>query len=265
ARDGSRRAEDRLMRRAFVLVLFAALSLTPALAGAFTVTGRFLYEDRMWNKDGYTGQVQNLPIRHARVEVVNLLGGLTLAAGSTDAAGNYSLAVTGQVLPVSFYVRCSADGSAAGYYVKVLDNFVRVPTVGLNTTGAIQYAIVTDTTLANPVSNNVSKGTFLIKDLDGSGVAQAFNILDCGMDVFDWIASAEVKGSLPAAAESLVYAWKPLTGPPGNAGGGSNYSLQGVYIGADTTDTDGWSDTVVMHETGHWYDDMYSCTNNPGG
>src|SRR2546425_12876238 len=142
------------MRRDLAFALTAFLCALPASAGAFTVSGRFLYEDRMWNKDGYTGQVQNLPIRHARVEVVNLLGGLTLAAGSTDAAGNYSLAVTGQVLPVSFYVRCSTDGSAAGYFVKVLDNFVRVPTVGLNTTGAIQYAIGTDTTLANPVSNN---------------------------------------------------------------------------------------------------------------
>src|SRR5262249_49653477 len=59
------RAEDRLMRRAITLLLTAALCALPAIAGAFTVTGRFLYEDRMWDKDGYTGAVQNLPIRHA--------------------------------------------------------------------------------------------------------------------------------------------------------------------------------------------------------
>jgi len=249
-------------------LLWAALAAMCVLAGAadaFTVSGRFLYEDRMWNKDGYSGSVQNLPIRHAKVEVVNLVGGLALASGSTDGNGFYSLSVTGQTLPTSFYVRCSSDGTPAGYFVKVLDNFVRVPTVGLNTTGATLYSIVTDTTLANPVSNNVNKGTFLIQDLDGNGVAQAFNILDCGMDMFEWVASSQVNGALPSSAQSLTYAWKPLTGPPGNAGGGSNYSQQGVYIGADTTDTDGWSDTVVMHETGHWFDDMFSATNNPGG
>jgi len=255
------------MRRSLLhsLIVMAGALVLAHSAAAFTVSGRFLYEDRMWNKDGYSGAVQNLPIRHARVEVVNLAGGLSLATGATDAAGFYTLNVTGQTLPTSFYVRCSADGSPAGYYVKVLDNFVRVPTVGLDSTGAMVYAIVSDTTLLNPVTNNVNKGTFLIRDLDGSGVAQAFNILDCGMDMFDWVASSDVRGSLPAPEQSLTYAWKPLTGPPGNAGGGSNYSMRGIYIGADTTDTDGWSDTVVMHETGHWYDDMYSRTDNPGG
>jgi len=255
------------MRRAIAVLVTAALCALPAVAGAFTVTGRFLYEDRLWDRNGYTGAVQNLPVRHARVEVVNLVGGLTLASGVTDAAGNYTLDVTGQILPTSFYVRCSADGTPAGYFLKVYDNFVRVPTLQIVTTGATLYSIVTDATLANPPSTHVNKGTFLIQDLDGTGVAQAFNILDCGVDFFDWVASPQVHGVLPAPAESLIYAWKPVTGSPGNAanGFGSNYSMHGVYIGADTIDTDGWSDTVILHETGHWYDDLFAGTNNPGG
>ena len=87
------------MRRALAFALTAFLCALPATAGAFTVTGRFLYEDRVWDKDGYTGQVQNLPIRRAKVEVVNLIGGLPLATGATDTSGFYSLNVTGQVLP----------------------------------------------------------------------------------------------------------------------------------------------------------------------
>src|SRR5207244_13352437 len=122
-----------MIRRAVALCLaLAGLCALAGAAGAFTVSGRFLYEDRMWNKDGYTGAVQNLPIRHAKVEVVNLVGGGTLASGSTDAGGFYSLNVTGQVLPVSFYVRCSADGTPAGYFVHVVDYLVRIPTVGLD-------------------------------------------------------------------------------------------------------------------------------------
>ncbi|HET9326095.1 MAG TPA: lamin tail domain-containing protein [Candidatus Eisenbacteria bacterium] len=253
------------MHRAFLIAL-AVLSTLPATAGAFTVSGRFLYEDRVWDKDGYTGQVQNLPIRHARVEVVDLAGGLALATGTTDTAGFYSLDVTGLTLPVSFYVRCTADATPAGYYIKVYDNFVRVPTVRIVTTGAMLYAIRTDNTLAHSPASNIDKGTFVIQDVDGSGVAQAFNILDNGIDFWDWIASPELKGSLPTANDSLIFAWKPL-GSPGNAanGFGSNYSMQGIYIGADTTDTDGWSDTVILHEAGHWYDDLFSGENNPGG
>ena len=62
-----------LQRNAIVLlgaILSLGLVSTTALGGDFTVTGRFLYEDLLYDKDGYTGAVQNLPIRHADVEVV---------------------------------------------------------------------------------------------------------------------------------------------------------------------------------------------------
>src|SRR5437867_3459798 len=122
------RARHLVLPALTALCLLAAL---PGVAGAFTVSGRFLYEDRMWDKDGYTGLVQNLPIRHAKVEVVNLAGGMALASGVTDALGFYSISVTGQTLPTSFYVRCSADGTPAGYYVRVVDDFVRNPLGGV--------------------------------------------------------------------------------------------------------------------------------------
>ena len=35
------------MRRAIAVLVTAALCALPAVAGAFTVTGRFLYEDRL--------------------------------------------------------------------------------------------------------------------------------------------------------------------------------------------------------------------------
>src|SRR5216117_1501911 len=76
--------------------------------------------------------------------------------------------------PTSFYVRCSADGTPAGYFVHVVDDFVRNPLGGVVLTGSMTYAITTDTTLANPVGNDLDLGTFVIQDLDGSGVAQAF-------------------------------------------------------------------------------------------
>ena len=50
-------------RIAAFLMAFAAMVTLVCTAQAFTVSGRFLYEDRKWDKDGYTGAVQNLPIR----------------------------------------------------------------------------------------------------------------------------------------------------------------------------------------------------------
>jgi len=256
------------MKRALFIAL-ASLVL-PASAHAFTVSGRFLYEDRLFDGNGYTGAVQNLPIRHVRVEVVDAVTQLPLATGVTGADGRYAIAVTGQLAPVNLFVRAITDGRPAGYELRVVDNFVRIPTVGLELTTSQLYSISTQATLLHPPAQDLAVGDYLIQDVDGTGVAQAFHIFDCGVDFFDWLAQPAVHGALPTAAEFLVYAWK-ATGTPGNPppAFGSNYSQQGIFIGANpdptAADTDGWSDTVILHETGHWYDDIFSRSDNPGG
>ncbi len=245
----------------------AALALLATPVHAFQVSGRFLYEDRLYDNQGYTGTVQDLPIRRARVEVVNAVTLAVLASGATDGDGRYQLEVTGQLIPVNLYVRCITDGRPAGYQIRVMDNFVRVPLVGLNFTGSSLYSITTGTTLAHDPAADLDVGTYRIQDPDGTGVAQAFNIFDNGVDFFDWMAQPGLLGSLPAARDSLVFAWK-ATGTPGNPPPqfGSNYSQQGVFIGSNPNeDTDGWSDTVILHETGHWFDDLFSRSDNPGG
>lgn len=258
------------MRRALLLLfIFTSLALlAPAMASAFTASGRFLYEDRRFAGSGYTGAVQNLPIRHARVEIVHTVTFQVLGAGVTDASGNYAIAVNGQMLPVSCYARCITDGRPAGYQLRVVDNFVRDIVNGqLLLAGSMLYSIRTSDVLNHPPAQALDFGTYLTQDTDGTGVAQAFNIFDNGVDFFEWMAQPGLLGSLPAPEDSLVYAWK-ATGTPGNPPPlfGSNYSLQGVFIGAEAnTDTDGWSDTVILHETGHWYDDLFSRSDNPGG
>ncbi len=259
------------LARTWFASLLAGVLLAGAAssASAFTVSGRFLYEDRLFDGNGYTGAVQNLPIRHALVQVVNAATQQTLASGSTGADGTYSLSVTGQVAPVTLFVRATTDGRPAGYQLRVVDNFTRIPTGGgLILTGSQLYSISTATTLAHPPANDLAVGDYLIQDPDGTGVAQAFNIFDCGVDFFDWVGLPAVNGALPTAGEFLVYAWK-ATGTPSNPPPqfGSNYSQQGIFIGADPSapDTDGWSDTVILHETGHWFDDIYSRSDNPGG
>ena len=243
------------------------LLLAPA-AHAFTASGRFLYEDRLFNGNGYTGAVQNLPIRRARIEIVNAVTQQVLGSGATDAAGFFAVAVTGQTLPVNAYARCITDGRPAGYQVRVVDNFVRnVATGQLELTGSTLYSITSDIVVNHSPTQDLQFSTYLIQDTDGMGVAQAFNIFDNGVDFFDWVAQPQVNGALPTAAQFLVYAWK-ATGTPGNPPPvfGSNYSLQGVFIGAEpNADTDGWSDTVILHETGHWLDDLFSRSDNPGG
>ena len=258
-----------IQRLALAALAFPLIALLPSATGAFTVSGRLLYQDRLYDGLGYTGVAQNLPIRRAMVEVVDALTMQTLAAGATDGEGYYALPVTGQTLPLNLYVRCSTDGRShdPAYHIRVFDNFVRVPGEGLLLDGSVLYAITTDVTLAHNPANDLDYGTFVIQDTDGTGVAQAFNIFDNGVDYFDWMARPGLLGRLPDESEFIVYAWK-WSGTPGNPppAFGSNYSQQGVFIGASPNeDTDGWSDTVILHETGHWLDDVFFASDNPGG
>ena len=230
-------------------------------AGDFQVQGRFLYEDRIWDQFGYTGTVQNLPIRYADIEVVrDLGGGQIVATGSTDADGNYDILVTGLSGTVDIYVRClSATDNATNYHIKVVDTFVRSGgTVNLG--GSTIHAIITGTVAHDTNTSPLIMGDYLIQDTSGSGVAQAFNILDNGVDCFDYLNSSSGINRFPTAGEFVVFGWDGTTGS-----GGSNYFWQGIFIAATPTDTDGWSDAVILHEAGHWSSDMFGRDDNPGG
>ena len=246
--------------RALALVLgFLALA-AEASAADFTVRGSFSYEDRIWDQFGYTGDVQNLPIRRADVEVVSASNGAILGAGSTAADGSYSIPVTGLTGSVTLYVRClSATDNAADYHVKVVDTFDRVNgTVDL--TGSTVHAITTSNRTHDTAIPLLDVGIYLIQDTTGSGVAQAFNILDAGVDTFDYLHSSAGIGRFPTGSEFLVYGWDGTSGS-----NGSNYLWQGIYIASSTTDTDGWADAVILHETGHWASDMFGNDHSPGG
>src|SRR6185503_4705999 len=119
-----------MIRRLFDLRIALALGVALAAFGVaapawatFTASGRFLYADKLWDKDGYTGQEQNLPVRHARVEIVDIPTLQVIGAGATDANGNYSIVVTplAPIVPVNCVARVLTDGRTAGYEIRVVD------------------------------------------------------------------------------------------------------------------------------------------------
>jgi hypothetical protein len=224
-----------------------------AAAGTFTVTGRFLYQDRLYDKFGYTGTAQDLPIRHADVEVVKSAGNLVIGTGSTDASGNYSIVVTGQTGTINVYVRCkSSTNNASVYHIRV----------GTTRTLSTIYAITTTTVSHNTNTATLVMGSFLTSDGTGFGVAQAFNILDSAVDAFDYLASSSGIARYPTAGEFVGYSWGGSTGETG-----SYYSGQVITVAGSSTgnDTDGWSDMVILHETGHWASAMFGNDHNVGG
>lgn len=246
----------------WTVILAAILVSVPGLARSATVelTGRFLYQDRIWGPDGYTGQTQDLPIRRADVEAVANPLGAVLATGSTDADGNFSLSfdLSG---PRDIYIRClSSTDNHPDYHIKVVDRFVRVGgTVDLSSSTI--FAIATPAASVDPGNPpSWDFGAYVIEDLTGSGIAQAYNILDNAVDCFDYLDTPAALGSFPDSSQFVVYGWN---GTSGSAG--SNYYWQGIYLTSTATDTDGWADTVILHETGHWASDMFGRDDNPGG
>lgn len=229
------------------------LAVVPAAGAAdFTVSGVFRYEDRIFVKDGYTGTAQDLPIRHADVEVVLAQGqGVVLATGSTDADGAYSILVTGQTGQIDLYSRCrSASDNSATYHV----------TVSANEAGTTIHAITTATEENHNTGQDLDFGTYLIQDGTGTGVAQAFNIFDNGIDCFDYLASASGIGRYPTAGERVRFWWNGTSGPTG-----SYFTGTYIAITSSGSDTDGWSDTVILHESGHWASYNFGNDDNTGG
>lgn len=246
-----------LVLSAIVLVAVAV----PPIAHAFEVSGAFFYEDRLYNGHGFTGTVQNLPIRHATVEIVDAATTLPLATGYTGTDGSFAIEVDGQTLPVSFYARCLTDGGDI-YYITVVDAPQRDLMGGWVPPNPPIHAITSDTVLLHDPMLDYDLGSYLVQDTDGTGVAQAFNIFDNVVDFFDWVALPGNLGHLPEAENYVSLSWGPL-----NPNTGSNYTINTIMLSSPGTgsDTDGWADTVILHETGHWFDDNYSRSDNPGG
>lgn len=242
--------------------LLLAFLILPTVVGAAQVeiTGRFLYEDRLWDKGGYTGTVQDLPIRRADVEVVQDGSGAILASGSTDANGEYSLTID---LSSSddLYVRClSATENNPNYPLWVVDTFIDLGD-SIDISESVIHAITSETQTVDPaVPSSGHFGSYLIQDDTGFGIAQAFNILDNAIDCCDHIASPIAIGRFPNQSEYLVYSWNGSEGSPG-----TGYVGHGIYIASSPADTNGWADVPILHETGHWVSHMFGADHSPGG
>ncbi len=222
-----------------------------ALAVAFDVSGTFQYQDRIWDKNGYTGATQNLPIRQADVEVVNASTSAILGSGRTNASGQFTITANASGT-INLYVRVlTRTGSSPDYHI----------TVSNNSAGTQIHAATTSTFNNHNTNSNLDVGTWVILDTDGFGPAQAFTILDCAVDLWDWLSQPQVLNRFPNTSESLLIRWSTTSNL-----GGSYYTGTFINISSPVSgDTDGWSDTVVLHECGHYVAHRFHQDDNTGG
>ena len=167
-----------LFKRAAALLtlLWAASGMAYA---NWAASGTFRYVDREFDQSGFTGVQPSLSIRLATVEVrdFNASGAKALlATGSTDASGNFSIAVT--------------DSKTRTVYVRVLSASTSVSTLFLRVENVFTpknpYAVSGSNVANHNPNTSVNFGTIMAGI--GSG-GDAFNIYDVSLRSVDYIAA----------------------------------------------------------------------------
>ncbi len=199
----------------------------------FVVNGSLRYADRA-QTDAGLGDPVLLTLPNASVSVVGD-DGVVLGTGYADGNGKYSVTY----------------GSRTSTAVHVLVAAKSDPTV-------------------LPLSVNGEKG------LQGFGspnfTAEATHVVD--VDIDEPVAAASfnlltvIGGGMRSAQQwSGVARLVPLTVVYFVSSPGSYYTpvQHVIHVGGATTDSDGYDDAVVLHETGHYVEDTISLTDSEGG
>jgi hypothetical protein len=200
-----------------------------------SVSGTATYEDRAYNRNGFTGQTPQLPIRFATVQLMDESNAV-LTETRTSASGAYSItAEANEGENVHVAVAAMADGT---YNVRVVNNSQHI------------YALASApfTVSAAPKTQDLAATT--------GNLGGVFNILDTVIRASDLLLALRPGATFPL----LSVLW--FTG-----------STDGTFFTADNemhllgqaSDPDEYDDDVIMHEFGHYIAHNFSWDTSPGG
>ena len=233
------------LRRVGWIVAASLLAAASAFAD-YTVTGRFQYEDRGFDMNGFTGTITQRPIRYADVRIV--ASGQTLAAGATGEDGTFSI-----------FVPSSTEQQISAVCVATAS---KTPGLLLDVRAANNdYSFGDLYSMASAPANATGSGTL---DVGATTAPSAldpgrfFNIWDVVIDAIQFVASPDANGSFPT--QKLTVIWRS----------DHPYSTS-FFVGASQTpflfvnSSNAYDDTVISHELGHFIDYSFSHSDSPGG
>ncbi|HLY12325.1 MAG TPA: hypothetical protein VKW04_23690, partial [Planctomycetota bacterium] len=209
-----------------------------AAAAQVTVSGAVQYEDRTYDAAGFNGTTMR-PVRQADVELLDT--GTSVALGSTDETGSFSF--SGVAASSSLQVRIYARRAGG-----------KINAVVRNNAGA--SAIYTALSASIDTSVTTSFGTI---DLLQTGAGPAFNIFDCAVKCFQYLAS--LQPSLPAVPPPMTVYWEL------NNANGTYFdnAANGIFLLGLVSDPDQYDDDIILHEMGHWVAFNFSRDDTLGG
>ena len=233
---------------AMACLAFAAWA--PTASANYEVRGTFQYRDRPFQLGGFTGTDVDRPIRFAEVDVIDAANAV-LGSGATDANGAFTINIIDSTVR-NVRVRCKTIAPAAS----TLE--LRVLQTG---TSAV-FAVVSNTyTNHNPNVNIDFRATPVVAtpSVQPSTVnaGDPFNIFDSVVDAFDAVAS--LRGTRPTL--QLTVYWNLGS----NNGTYYTSTTRSIFLFGLPSDSDGYDDSVILHEVGHYIEDTLAATDNPGG
>jgi hypothetical protein len=204
--------------------------------GTFTISGNIQYEDRAQGTTGSLAAPMPKPARGVQVAVIADFNGATLGMAVADDNGDYTVTANG-ITDESVHVLAATTSIVATRPINVR----HAANEKIHGFGGASFALQSSTqNVLVPMS---------------SGVAEAFNIFDVLIDVMDTLPT-----NFPGRTASTVDAfWHQ-----GNADG-TYYFDNGLYLLGEQSDSDGYDDTVILHEAGHWLEEAVGRSDSPGG
>jgi hypothetical protein len=203
-----------------------------ATSGALRVTGRITWDDRPLSP-GALGAAVEKPARGTMVAVVDDMTNALITTVSAADDGTY---VAYYTAPASGQVRIAAYSRSRS----------TLRPARVRDTGGYLHA-VGSTPFAAGASSTVDIHIEATSTEDG-----AWNALDNAVTAMDWI---RARGAT-TIVEVFIY-WQSTTAGGSYYQGGDN----ALHLDGD----DGFDDVVTLHELGHYVQDEYSDSDNPGG
>jgi hypothetical protein len=208
------------------------------------VRGKATYEDFAQTAAGLAPSSTMLPIRFAKVEVKRAADDVTLAEGSTRQDGSFDL-------------RFANDGPK-GYVVVVMARQDDAMLKQLVTDDAGRtYAV-----RSGPIDESVEPDRMgLAVEARADGPAPAFNVFDVGVLGASLVRS--VHGTTPPL---LTWVW--TRGRKGLCAGNVSCYFKAsktISVLSIPADPDEYDDLVLLHEYGHYYQNLFSRSDSPGG